>query len=191
MPPSYRNSESRKATLLPISNSSSGFFVNSFHDDARRFIRLFREAVSRVPIDVSEILTKYWQPIGPSSPKIELTELPVITTSDGVCAGIGMTEHSGRAFTFSGPACDTIPDNLGRCLIAHELAHAHTDAQCFFSLLNKNEQADYERAIDSPVELVGLREYYADARMKNWGFDTEEIRQWCGDYLRKNAISLQ
>jgi len=181
------SSRSRRPALVRIGGEGSPLWVHSFAPDARRFIGLFGATIGRIPSTVFATLATYWFPGGPESPRINLAEQPIIFTRNGQCGGIAMSESAGRVFHFAGPAIDVIEEELGQCLVAHELAHAHTDAELSLGLLHPSERAAYQGALSDQPELIRLREEYADARLFCWGFNPEAIRKWCGEYLRQRG----
>lgn len=94
-----------------------------------------------------------------------------------------MTEQSGAWISFSGPAIDTAEDQIGRAIIAHELAHVAVFAAVRFSALDRNELAMYERVCDDRQQLIECLEDIADRRAESWGFDLGEARRWVATYL--------
>ena len=111
----------RRPDLVRIGDEPSQFFVTSFVNDADRFVRLFRLAIRRIPEKARLELSSYWLPIGPNSPRIILIANPIILNDTRTVTGIGMSEDAGRTFQFAGPVITEIDDELGQCLIAHEL----------------------------------------------------------------------
>lgn len=178
------DASSHGTRLVQIGDASSDFFVHAIGCDPQRFIRLFRQAVSRIPSTVCAALTVHWTPVGPTSPHIGLVSQPVILDDSGRHAALAITDNNGCRLRFAEPAIRAIPDALGRCLVAHELAHVHAIAESNLGTLHPKERIAYTDAQGSTDEFRQTLEDYADARASVWGFDPAGLRQWTAEYLR-------
>ncbi len=171
--------------LVPIGPADSPYSVRVYWNPPDKFVRLVREAVSRIPSGCLALIDRLWQPVGPSSPLIILSARSVLVTNDGQIAGVAMTEQGGMWLTFSGPAVNAMPDQIARAMIAHELAHVFVFAALHFDILESSERQAYERALPDHLNLINILEDNADRRAASWGYDVGEARQWVADYLAR------
>ena len=176
-----------KPSVVQI-KTGSPFFVHAFVDSPERFVQLFRETVSSLPDDDCGLITAKWLPLAVRSPFITLSAKPVLRTDDGRCAGVAMTEKEGAWLTFSGAAFDSVEQDTGRAIIAHELAHVAVFAAIHFDKLDDSERARIQQARSDHERLIEFHEESADTLATSWGFDMAKAHEWVADYLESRGI---
>ncbi|QDU02415.1 hypothetical protein V6x_21180 [Gimesia chilikensis] len=99
-----------------------------------------------------------------------------------------MTEKDGDWLTFSGPAFDSVKEDTGRAIIAHELAHVAVFAAIQFHKLDNSDLARFKQVRSNHERLIEFHEEAADTRARSWGFDMAEAHEWVAEYLASQVI---
>ena len=178
-------SDDKELEVLSIGN---GYFIHTNGLDASKLNKLFKMAAAKLPDDACQIVEKHWQPVGSTSPLIELLPKKAMISDDGKHGILAVTDQFGKRIRYAAGAVAEIPDDLGCDLVLHELAHVHTMSESALGIIEVTEKHALEATMGSVEQMSNLMEKLADKRLQRWGIDPMAIRNWTDSYLRKIGL---